>query len=73
MWQHVQLIESKEKLSTINSKIGMVEMKHAEAVAESSGISVDPTSKPAPINVGNILKESLELNTKAEGRGQSVL
>jgi len=68
MWQHVQLIGVKgEAVRDKFKKIGMVEMKHAEAVAERLWyLGEIPTVKPAPINVGNSLKESLELNTKAE-------
>lgn len=68
MWQHIQLIGVKG--IAVHDKFketALVEMKHAEAIAERlwylGGI---PTVKPAPINVGNSLKESLELNTKAE-------
>ena len=68
MWQHVQLIGVKgEAVRDKFKKIGMVEMKHAEVVAERLWyLGEIPTVKPAPINVGNSLKESLELNTKAE-------
>jgi bacterioferritin len=68
MWQHVQLIGVKgEAVRNKFKKIGMVEMKHAEAVAERLWyLGGTPTVKPAPINVGKSLKESLELNTKAE-------
>lgn len=45
----------------------ITEMKHAESIAERlwylGGI---PTTKPAPIKVGESLKEFLELDTKAE-------
>jgi bacterioferritin len=68
MWQHVQLIGVKgEAVRDKFKKIGMVEMKHAEAVAERLWyVGGTPTVKPASINVGKSLKESLELNTKAE-------
>jgi bacterioferritin len=42
-------------------------MKHAESVAERLWyLEGTPTTKPAPIKVGENLKEFLELDTKAE-------
>ncbi|RMG61192.1 MAG: ferritin [Deltaproteobacteria bacterium] len=68
MWQHVLWkgiggFAVKDELK----KIAIVEMKHAEAIAERiafyGGI---PTTKPAPIFVGNTLKEMLEQDRKDE-------
>ncbi len=68
MWQHVQVMGVKgvavqDKFKTT----AIAEMKHAEKIAERlwylKGI---PTTKPAPIVVGNTLKEFLEFDTKAE-------
>ena len=74
MWQHVQLIGVKgEAVRDKFKKIGMVEMKHAEVVAERLWyLGEIPTVKPAPIKVGNSLKESLELNTKAEEKANQL-
>ncbi|MEO0074598.1 MAG: ferritin-like domain-containing protein [candidate division WOR-3 bacterium] len=68
MWQHVQwkgvkAFAVKDELK----KIGITEMKHAEAIAERlvylGGI---PTTKPEPIFVGKSLKEMLMTDTKDE-------
>lgn len=68
MWQHVQWRGVKgfavqEELK----KIAITEMKHAEAIAERlfylGGI---PTTKPAPIFVGENLKEMIERDKKDE-------
>ena len=70
MWQHVQwsgvrgfAVQSELKA------IGIAEMKHAEAIAERlyylGGI---PTTKPAPIFVGNTLKQMIEADVKAEAQ-----
>ena len=68
MWQHVQVIGVKGIAVQDNfQKTAITEMKHAEKIAERlwylGGI---PTIKPAPIQVGESLKEFLELDTKAE-------
>jgi len=45
----------------------VAEMKHAEKIAERLWyLGGTPTTKPAPIVVGNSLKEFLELDTQAE-------
>ncbi len=68
MWQHAQWMgvhgyAAHDELK----KIGIVEMKHAEKIAERlfylGGI---PTTKPDPISVGTSLKEMLENDIKAE-------
>ena len=68
MWQHVlwkgiKGFAVKDELK----KIAITEMKHAEDIAERlayfGGI---PTTKPGPIQIGDDLKEMLELDKKAE-------
>ena len=68
MWQHVQWKGVKHyTVSEGFKKIAIDEMKHAEEIAERLWyLEGTPTTKPAPINVGNSLKEFLELDTKAE-------
>jgi bacterioferritin len=68
LWQHLQLIGKKGVASEHQFRqVSITEMKHAEKIAERlrclSGI---PTTKPSPITVGNSLKESLELDVRAE-------
>lgn len=68
MWQHVQVMGVKAvAVQDQFKKTAITEMKHAEKIAERlwylEGI---PTVKPAPIKVGESLKEFLELDTKAE-------
>lgn len=68
MWQHVQVmgvqgVAVQDKFQ----EVAIAEMRHAEKIAERlwylGGV---PTTKPSPIEVGNNLKEFLELDTKAE-------
>lgn len=68
MWQHVQWKGVKHfAVKDEFEKIGIVEMKHSEAIAERlfylGGI---PTTKPEPITVGSSLKEMLTADMKAE-------
>ena len=68
MWQHVQWSGVKGFAVHDELKsIGIMEMKHAEAIAERlfylGGI---PTTKPSPIFVGTTLKEMIERNVKDE-------
>jgi bacterioferritin len=68
MWQHVQWGGVKGfAVHDELKKIGIAEMKHAEAIAERlfylGGI---PTTKPTPIFVGNTLKEMIKQNIKDE-------
>jgi bacterioferritin len=68
LWQHVQLIGGKGIASGSQFRqVSITEMKHAEKIAERlchlKGI---PAAKPSPITVGNTLKESLELDARAE-------
>ncbi len=68
MWQHVMAIGMKSpEIKDIFKDIAIVEMKHAEKIAERlfylGGI---PTTKPTPINIGDSLKDMIELDLKAE-------
>ncbi len=68
MWQHVQWKGIKgfvvhEELK----KIAVTEMKHAEEIAERlSYLGGKPTTKPAPVFVGETLKEMIEQDKKDE-------
>jgi bacterioferritin len=68
MWQHVQVVGV--KAVAVQDKFrstAIAEMKHAEKIAERLWyLGATPTTKPAPILVGESLKEFLELDTKAE-------
>jgi bacterioferritin len=68
MWQHVQVIGVKAVAVQDQIKqTAITEMKHAEKIAERLWyLEGTPTIKPAPIKVGESLKEFLELDTKAE-------
>ena len=74
MWQHVlwsgvQGHAVKDELKAI----GIVEMKHAEAIAERLAyLGGIPTTKPEPIFVGETLKEMLERD-RADEEGALVL
>jgi len=68
MWQHVQWGGVKGfAVHDELKKIGIAEMKHAEAIAERlfylGGI---PTTKPSPIFVGTTLKEMIKQDIKDE-------
>ncbi|OGN97612.1 MAG: ferritin [Chloroflexi bacterium RBG_13_51_36] len=68
MWQHVQWGGVKGfAVHDELKKIGIAEMKHAEAIAERlfylGGI---PTTKPTPIFVGSTLKEMIRQDIKDE-------
>jgi bacterioferritin len=68
MWQHVQWGGVKGfAVHDELKKIGIAEMKHAEAIAERlfylGGI---PTTKPTPIFVGSTLKEMIKQDIKDE-------
>ncbi len=68
MWQHVQWSGVKGYAVQGEFKsIGIVEMKHAEKIAERLYyLGGEPTTKPDPITVGGSLKEMLKLDIKAE-------
>jgi len=68
MWQHVQVVGVKGvAVQDKFQQVAVVEMKHAEKIAERLWyLEGTPTTKPAPIKVGENLKEFLELDVKAE-------
>ncbi len=68
MWQHVQVVGVKGvAVQDKFQQTAIVEMKHAEKIAERLWyLEGTPTTKPAPIKVGENLKEFLELDVKAE-------
>ncbi len=68
MWQHV-LWKGVEGYAVKDAfkEIAIQEMKHAEDIAERLAyLGGTPTTKPAPIFVGNNLKEMLEQDKKDE-------
>ena len=68
MWQHVMAMGVKSpEITDIFEDIAVVEMKHAEKIAERLFyLGGTPTTKPTPINVGDSLKEMIEFDLKAE-------
>jgi bacterioferritin len=68
LWQHVTARGiNAESVGGVFKKIGIVEMKHAEAIADRLDyLGGELTTKPAPINVGTGLAEMLKLDQKAE-------
>jgi len=68
MWQHVQVMGVKGVAVQDKFKqTAITEMKHAEKISERLWyLEGTPTTKPAPIVVGESLKEFLELDVKAE-------
>jgi len=68
MWQHVQWKGVKHfAVKDEFQKIGIQEMKHAEAIADRLFyLGGTPTTKPEPITVGLSLKEMLTSDVKAE-------
>lgn len=68
MWQHVMIKGiNAESVGGIFKKIAIVEMKHAEEIAERLDyLGGVPTTKPTPIEIGKTAKEMLEINKKAE-------
>ncbi len=68
MWQHVMALGMKSPaIKDIFKDISIVEMKHAEKIAERLFyLGGTPTTKPTPINVGGSLEEMIELDLKAE-------
>ena len=68
MWQHVQCTGVKGFAVRDELKmIGIVEMKHAEEIAERLVyLGGTPTTKPSPIVVGDTLKKMLQKNKKDE-------
>jgi bacterioferritin len=68
MWQHVQWGGVKGfAVQDELQKIAVVEMKHAEAIAERLYyLGGTPTTKPTPIFVGTTLKEMIAQDVKDE-------
>jgi bacterioferritin len=68
MWQHIMVKGIKSvAVEDIFKEIAVVEMKHAEEIAERLAyLGGTPTIKPDPIFVGNDLEEMLKLDEKAE-------
>jgi len=68
MWQHVQVVGVKGiAVQEQFKQTAIAEMKHAEKIAERLWyLQGTPTTKPAPVKVGESLKDFLELDTKAE-------
>ena len=68
MWQHVQVVGVKGvAVQDKFQQVAVVEMKHAEKIAERLWyLEGTPTTKPAPIKVGENMKDFLELDVKAE-------
>ncbi len=68
MWQHV-LVKGIRSVAVedIFKEIAVVEMKHAEEIAERLAyLGGNPTIKPDPIFVGSDLEEMLKLDEKVE-------
>jgi bacterioferritin len=68
IWQHVTVTGlHSESVGGIFKKIGITEMKHAEAIAERLDyLGGALTTKPTPIKVGKTVKDMLQINKKAE-------
>ena len=68
MWQHIQWKGIEHyAVSDGFKKVAIDEMKHAEKIAERLWyLGAKPTTQPAPIFVGNTLKEMIEFDVKAE-------
>lgn len=68
MWQHVMWSGVKGfAVHDALKSIAIEEMKHAESIAERLFyLGATPTTKPAPIFVGETLKEMIEVDKKAE-------
>jgi bacterioferritin len=68
MWQHVQWKGVKHfAVSEEFKDIAVVEMKHAEKIAERLWyLGGKPTVKPSPISVGEKLEEMIGFDVKAE-------
>ncbi len=68
MWQHVTVTGiNSESVGGVFKKIAIVEMKHAEAIAERLDyLGGALTTKPSPIIVGKSVKDMLQIDKKAE-------
>ncbi len=74
MWQHVEWKGVKHfSVKDEFEKIGVEEMKHAEAIAERLFyLGGTPTTKPEPITVGTSLRDMLTTDMKAEEKTISM-
>lgn len=68
MWQHVLMTGIKGlAVKGLIKKVSIVEMKHAEEIAERLVYLGDkPTTRPTPIKVGDKLEEMLQINKELE-------
>jgi bacterioferritin len=68
MWQHVTITGiNAESVGGVFKNIAIVEMKHAEEIAERLDyLGGKVTTKPTPITVGTTAQEMLKLDKKAE-------
>lgn len=68
MWQHVMAIGMQSpEIKDIFEDIAVVEMKHAEQIAERLFyLGGTPTTKPTPIDITGSLKEMIQHDLKAE-------
>ncbi len=68
MWQHVRIGGPyAASIGGVLKGTAITEMKHAEAIAERVDyLGGVPTTKPAPITVGEEWREMLQLDLKAE-------
>ncbi len=68
MWQHVTVVGiNAESVGGVLKKIGIVEMKHAEQIAERLDyLGGKLTTKPTPIDIGETLTQMLQIDKKAE-------
>ncbi|MFQ6052172.1 MAG: bacterioferritin, partial [Candidatus Hydrothermarchaeota archaeon] len=68
MWQHIMAPGIKGKIISADLRaIAIEEMLHAEQIAERLHyLGGTPIVKPDPVNIGENLKEMVELDVKAE-------
>ncbi len=68
MWQHVLAKGFEgEIVKPELRRIAIVEMTHAEMIAERLAyLGGEPTTEPAPINVGESVREMVEMDVRAE-------
>jgi len=68
MWQHVRIAgPHAAAIGDVFREIALTEMKHAEAIAERVDyLGGVPTTKPAPIEIGEGWREMLQIDLKAE-------
>jgi bacterioferritin len=68
MWQHViSKGPESETVGKVFKQISIVEMKHAESIAERLDyLGGVPTTKPAPITLGENIVSMLQIDQKAE-------